>query len=494
MATPDIDPTPVEPSGGRSPSPEGGRGLLTRPWVRVLGLYLAALCVCTPIVALQVHAHPGLFVLDEIMYVDYLYRVDAGTIALPHGQKLGPQTIEQRECRGVEIIGSGHDNVPHACDGRPVSASLLPNGGYDSADIYPPTYFLVTDGAARVLLATGVTNDLVTAGRLTGALWMAAALVIVYLLVLELGARRRVAALAMALTGSASWLLVFWYHLTPDAASVVLGGLVFLATLRWERRAVHWAWLIAIAGLLVLVKPANVLATAMACLFLLIRGVRAWRALDAGPVDSGGPVEPVGRAEPPGPLLLASQVEPPSTDALRRSLLGIAALVGGTLGCLGAWFVVKAAIYPPGSTTPYDNRFRAHGFSVHWIVDNVATFLTIPNMGQHNVGNPETFTLVLLFGSVAALAMLLPGQSRLHSVAVSALTLSVSGAVIIVFLLLVTQDVYVRAEPRYGLSLIAPTVAAAATLWRYRSTQIVVAVLTAVLLANSLGLTGRGTG
>lgn len=485
MATRDIDPTSSESSREPTAPLAGRAGVLRRPWVRVVGLYLAALCVCAPIVALQVRAHPGLFVIDEIMYVDYLYRVDSGNIALAHGQKLGPQAIEQRECRGVEIIGVGRDRVPHACDGRPIDPALLPNGGYDSADSYPPTYFLLTDGAARVLMAAGVTNDLVTAGRLTGALWMAGALVVVYLLVLELGGARRAAVLAMALAGSASWLLVFWYHLTPDAASFFLGGLVFLMALRWDRRAVHWAWLVAIAGFVVLVKPANVLAISMACLFLLIRGVRGWRARD---------VDPPGAAEPEEPrvsVLVAVPVDPPASDSPRRSLQGIVALLGGTLGSLAAWFLVKATLYPAGSPAPYDNRFRAHGFGVHWITDNVATFLTIPNMGQHNVGNPQIFTLVAVFGSVAALAMLLPGRSRLHSVALSVLTLTACGAGIIVFLLLVTQDDYVRAEPRYGLSLIAAAVAVAATLWRYRSTQLVIAALTLVLLANSMGWTGQ---
>jgi hypothetical protein len=333
-------------------------------------------------------------------------------------------------------------------------------------------------------MATGVTNDLVTAGRLTGALWMAAALVVLYLLARELGASKRAATLAMALAGSASWLLVFWYHLTPDAASVFLGGLVFLLALRWERRAVHWGWLVAVSALLILIKPANVLASTMACLFLLIRGIRAWRSLDEDPPPTAD--LPIAGSYELGPS--------PGSDALRRGAHGIGALLGGTLGALAVWFGVRAFLYPVGSTTPYDNRFRAHGFSVHWIVDNVATFLTIPNMGQHNVGNPEIYTLILVFGSVAALAMLLPGRARLHSVAVSVLTLTVTGAWLIVLLLLITQDVYVRAEPRYGLSLVAAAVAVAATLWRTRSTQVLVALLTLALLVNSLGLTGHLSG
>jgi len=54
---------------------------------------------------------------------------------------------------------------------------------------------------------------------------------VLYLLARDLGAGKVAAALAMAVGGSASWLLVFWYHLTPDAASVFLGGLVFLLAL-----------------------------------------------------------------------------------------------------------------------------------------------------------------------------------------------------------------------------------------------------------------------
>ena len=480
MATPD---SPLLPTHDTA-TPDTGRGWLTRPWVRVLGLYLAALCVSAPIVTLQVRAHHGLFVLDEIMYVDYLYRVHEGTIALPHGQKLGASAIEQRQCRGVEIIGSSRDPIPHSCSGGPVDTALLPNGGYNSADIYPPTYFVLTDAAARVIMATGLTDDLVTAGRLTGALWMAGALVVAYLLDRELGAGKRASTLAMAVTGSASWLLVFWYHLTPDAASVFLGGLVFLLALRWERRAVHWGWLVGVAALLVLVKPANVLATTMACLFLLIRAVWARRSLEQ-------------QTPAVADLPLSTSFElgaAPARDAYRRGVHGIGALLGGTLGALAVWFGVRTFLYPAGGKTPYDNRFRAHGFSVHWIVDNVATFLTIPNMGQHNVGNPELYTLVLVFGSVAALALLLPGRARLHSAAMSVLAVTVTGAWLIVVLLLVTQDVYVRAEPRYGLSLVAAAIAVAATLWRTRTAQVVVALLALALLVNSLGLTGHLAG
>src|SRR5688572_1481086 len=163
--------------------------------LRLAGLFLPLLFVCAPLVALSVDRNPALFVLDEFAYADYLYKIDDGHLVVRHGDVSGERGLRALACRGY-TPSTWNDRPP--CDAAAFDPAVFPNAGINSADIHPPTYFLITYAGARAVMALGVTDDLIDAGRLFGAVWMAAGLLALWCLVRALGAGARAAACGLA--------------------------------------------------------------------------------------------------------------------------------------------------------------------------------------------------------------------------------------------------------------------------------------------------------
>jgi hypothetical protein len=157
-----------------------------RPAVlRLGGLFLLLLVLGAPVVAVSADRNPALFVLDEFAYADYLYKIDSGHWVVRHGELSGEPALRRLACRGY-TPSIWNDRPP--CDAATFDPATFPNAGINSADIHPPTYFLLTYAGARAVMALGVTDDLIDAGRLFGAVWMAAGLVALWCLVRALGA------------------------------------------------------------------------------------------------------------------------------------------------------------------------------------------------------------------------------------------------------------------------------------------------------------------
>src|SRR5215210_4643318 len=158
-----------------------------RAGLRLGGLFLLLLVACAPLVALSVDRNPALFVLDEFAYADYLYKIDDGHLVVRHGELSGERGLRALACRGY-TPSTWNDRPP--CDAAGFDPAVFPNAGINSADIHPPTYFLITYAGARALMALGVTDDLIDAGRLFGAVWMAAGLLALWCLARALGVGR----------------------------------------------------------------------------------------------------------------------------------------------------------------------------------------------------------------------------------------------------------------------------------------------------------------
>ncbi len=121
------------------------------------------------VVIYQVHHTRALSPVDEATYVDYLAKVGDGHFIISRGEIFGDYAANAVACRGVGTIVPPR---PAACN-HPDPHPFKPT---NSADIDPPTYYVITDGVARTLMAVGVTDDLVNAGRLAGILWGGAGL------------------------------------------------------------------------------------------------------------------------------------------------------------------------------------------------------------------------------------------------------------------------------------------------------------------------------
>ena len=413
---------------------------------RLGGLFLLLLVLCTPVVALSVDRNPALFVLDEFAYADYLHKIDDGHLVVRHGELSGEPALRALACRGY-TPSTWNDRPP--CDAAGFDPAVFPNAGINSADIHPPTYFLITYAAARAVMVLGLTDDLVDAGRLFGAVWMAAGLVALWCLLRALGAGRGPAACGLALVAAGPMLLQQWHFLTPDAANVLVGSLVMLAALRWERAGGGRAWLIGAGALAMAVKAPNVVVVVAACLYLLLRGALARRF-----PDDTSPRSP------------------------REYVLAAVALAGGAALTSAVWLVTRAVLAGPG-TSPMERDERVSVLRPAQIIENIARFVTPWDREPSSLYPLAVLTSYLFVGSLLVALVALKARERRYAIAVATGVVLVAGPLLLVAVNFLLRGTYTIIEPRYGSTLVPVQCALAATFWTGRSLYLV-AVLAVV--------------
>ena len=412
------------------------------------GLFVLLLGICAPVVALHVRHHDRLSVLDEFAYADYLDQVHHGQPFVRHGEVTGQATLRALACRGFEP--DTWTDRP-ACDGPAFDPGAFPNAGVDSADIHPPTYFLVTDAGARVIMGLGLTHDLITAGRLFGAVWMAAGLTALWYLLRAVGANRWAAGFGVALVAGCPFLLREWHHLTPDAANVLVGALVALAAVRWERDG-RSLWLLVAAGAgAMAVKSPNMIVVLALALYFVVRAVVA---------------------APPG----ADGVRP-----VRDYLLGAGALLAGGLATSLAWLAVRAAVAIPGGTSPMDEDERLATLTVGHLTRNVARFANVWDAEGTATHPLAVLVSYLLIGSLLVALVSLSPADRRYGLAVAVGALVVVGPLVVVLVNAVVRGTYAPVEPRYGATLVPLECALAASFWRTRAALVPVGLLATAL-------------
>jgi hypothetical protein len=410
--------------------------------LRLGGLFLLLLVVGAPVVTLSVDRNPALFVLDGFAYADYLYKIDSGQWVVRHGELSGEPALRRLACRGY-TPSTWNDRPP--CDSATFDPAVFPNAGINSADIHPPTYFLVTYAGARAVMALGVTDDLIDAGRLFGAVWMAAGLVALWCLVRALGAGPWAAACALALVAAGPMLLQQWYFLTPDAANVLVGALVMLAALAWERNGATRAWLVGAGALAMAIKAPNVVVVVAAGGYLL---VRAFLAEDGG------------------------------ARSRRDYVRAAVALVGGAALASAVWLVTRAALAGPG-TSPMERDERVSFLRPAQVLENVARFITPWDREPSSLYPLAVLTSYLFVGSLLVALVAAGRRDRRFAIALAAGVVLIAGPLLLVAVNFVVRGTYTIIEPRYGSTLVPIQAALAATYWSGRALY-AVAVLAVV--------------
>jgi hypothetical protein len=408
---------------------------------RALGLFALLLVVCIPVVTLHADRNQAFFVLDEFAYADYLHKIDAGHLVVRHGDVSEQVTLRELACRGYSP--SIFDDRP-PCDSATFAPEVFPNAGINSADIHPPTYFLVTYAGARALQAAGVTDDLVHAGRLFGAAWMAAGLTALWCLIRALGAGRGAAACGLALVAAGPMLLQQWHYLTPDAANVLVGSLVMLAVLAWERTGTGRLWLVAAGALAMAVKAPNIVVVLAGVAYL---GLRARLAEGDGPTP-------------------------------RQYVEAAVALLAGAAVVSATWLAVRAAL-ARSVVTPMERDERVDVLRPSQILENVARFITPWDREPSSLYPLAVITSYLLVGSLLVALVALTRRDRRYVLALAAGALLLAGPLLLVAVNFVVRGSYTIVEPRYGTTLIPVQCAIAATFWSRRA-LVAVAVLAVV--------------
>lgn len=247
---------------------------LARSLVTVL-FGLVALIVVVPAAS----GPGGVSPVDEFWYTDALDKANRGELSNT-GDKVDPYARQVMACRGV--IGV---HPPSTVCGVPQADASLPLRGHTSADIHAPTYFFLTAAVGKVIRLTGVTDDLLIAGRLAGILWLTLGMLAMVALGRSWGAGWLVPVLTAVATATSPLLVSVSGYLSPDALGLLVGAGVLLAVTQWQRGRLPAALLLVAALVPAFVKVPFVLAPLFGALLLLVAGLAGqtpWRRVLVG--------------------------------------------------------------------------------------------------------------------------------------------------------------------------------------------------------------------
>ena len=273
------------PAAAATPSRDW-RALVRRVWVPAV-LALVALLSS----GLAVASHEQSFSpMDEYNYYDYLIRMP-DQIVMHTGENTTVETRERLSCYGV--LGFGTTMGPACGDdyGNPLNYVFQ---GKNTSSGYTPAYFLLTYGASTVVRAlTGISP--LAAYRFTGGLWLAATMIVFYLLLRRFGVNKLVILGLGGVLIAAPFTWLAHTFISTDASLLFFGTLLVLAAVKVARRE-WWAWVFVLLSILAAVFKGTSLSAVLIGGLLLIalsflraptgfsrtgrsRAVHRWRAL-----------------------------------------------------------------------------------------------------------------------------------------------------------------------------------------------------------------------
>ena len=154
--------------------------------------------------------------------------------------------------------------------------------GYQTATAHPPTYYLGAGFFARAAKGLGISKSFLDPARVFSALLFAAGLMVAFAAGQLAGVRRGPLLAALTFVPVMPAALHASSTVNPDATAILVGALVMLLGLLWERGRLP-LWGLAIAGAVAGgTKFTSLLAVAVVGFLFLVRSrprslVRAWR-------------------------------------------------------------------------------------------------------------------------------------------------------------------------------------------------------------------------
>jgi len=235
--------------------------------------YIAVFLLAMSVGCLHMLRYRTVSPIDELRHLDYAVKISNGQ--LTHiGDKVGEIAMREEACRGIDLVGW----LAPPCDTPQLDPLSYRDDGWQTASPHPPTYYLGAGMVGRTLRTIGITSSYLEGARFFSALITALGVTFVFHLLRKLKTNTYAAA------GCSLMLMVFpsVVHssgtVTPDSASVLVGAVVALTTLRYIEAGLALRWL-AVAGIVAgAVKLTNLLAAAAAALFL-IASSDAWPEL-----------------------------------------------------------------------------------------------------------------------------------------------------------------------------------------------------------------------
>lgn len=216
---------------------------------------------------------PRVSVFDEMTHADWVAALADGEL-VRRGDTIEPEVLVEWACRGWFYETGLPPCAEVAADSASAPAGAFPALGLNYNAFHPPGYYLPTAVGVVLVGAVAPDTDLVSSARVLGVVWSVLAMVGVYAVARELGARESVArAAGVAVVGFplAAHLLSI---VNNDAAVLAVGALVTWVGLRAVRGPVRWWWLAGAGALAGLTKV--VLLPAVVATVVLVGMVALW--------------------------------------------------------------------------------------------------------------------------------------------------------------------------------------------------------------------------
>ena len=235
--TPEVAPATDEPTAGRTRRRTREVRLRTDVlWSLLLAAAAVLLSVLGVLGGTQISA------LDEHTHLDYAYKVSQGE--LPYtGVPLSDYTLEEWSCRGQQSIADALPPCEEAAADE-VAPSDYPARGENYNAWHPPLYYATAAGAGLVAEALG--QSFTTGARLSGGLWLAAAVVAMYGVLRHWRLRPALAASGAAVIMAVPSIVHASSTVTNDAPAALLGvGALWVLTRVFRDGRTGWfAWVL----------------------------------------------------------------------------------------------------------------------------------------------------------------------------------------------------------------------------------------------------------
>jgi hypothetical protein len=247
----------------RSAAQRRDSGRSASPWVSRVALLLVVL-VGVGLVGLHIQSYRKLSVYDEVQHVDYVHRLLNGEVPVA-GDRWLPATIDAVACRKIDYP----TEYPEC--GNVDGTVSLPNSGLTTAYVHTPAYYALPAGSVWVASLLPGSFDQVSVMRATGALWLAAALVLMWLFWRELQVPWQVRAGFALILVATPIVLLSHATVTNDATGLAAGAAVMLATIRWDQGRTRLWFPVALGLAALLLKATSLVVLLAACAYVLVR-------------------------------------------------------------------------------------------------------------------------------------------------------------------------------------------------------------------------------
>lgn len=259
-------------SDAAAPARPAGRLVWGEPLRRLLLVAVGLLAVAAALVIpLALHVK-GVSPFDETTHADYAWQISHGHIPA-RGDILSAPIRADVACRGLAR------EDPHAakpqCGSRTLQPDYFGAGGQNYNFGHPPLYYLLTGVFARLVSHPFSGAHFITAARFAGALWLFAAMLVLYLALRRLAVRWEFAVCGGLLLACVPGVLYAESTVTNDAAATLGGSLaVWLAARIFAERRYGWVVPTVVTLAVTATKIVNALPElALAALLLVL----AWR-------------------------------------------------------------------------------------------------------------------------------------------------------------------------------------------------------------------------